>query len=214
MEGFLGGFLLVILGLIVVLFYLRAKSNRSAADAENRSENRESSLQSLSSSDIATNFSQPKAQPQFLANMIPSNLLMISVFAKSNNRFASYDLLQAIAATGLQYGEMNIFHYYQRSPQGKKIILFSLASATKPGGFDLDRMGNFSCVGLTLFMDITQVPNPLQAFYLMLGTAEQLADDLEGELRAAPHIAWSDEYFQICEQKIMKAQAHERQILS
>lgn len=136
----------------------------------------------------------------------PNPILTISVFAKPESHFASYDLLQAISAMGMQFGEMNIFHYYHRNAQGKKIILFSLASATKPGEFDLDRIGSFSCVGLTFFMDATQVPNPLQAYNLMVNTAEQLAEDLGGELRASPQTPWREEFFQEGQQKILQLQ--------
>lgn len=143
------------------------------------------------------------AEPQVSAPAkFTGNLLVLSVFAKSGC-FSSYDLIQSIAATGMQFGEMNIFHYYQRDPQGKKSPLFSLASATHPGEFDLDRMGDFSCVGLTLFMDINQGQNPLQAFCLMVNTAEQLAEDLDGELRVDPKTPWSDQYFQEYQQRIL-----------
>jgi cell division protein ZipA len=107
------------------------------------------------------------------------DLLVISVAAKPGASFAGYDLLQAIVSTGMKFGEMNIFHYFK---DNKK--LFSLASATKPGEFDLDRMGAFSCIGLTLFMNCCEVPDAEKAFTLMLNVAEQLADDLDGELRA------------------------------
>ncbi len=142
-------------------------------------------------------------EPSFKPAIGMTDYFNISIFAKPNSRFASYDLLQAIAATGMQFGEMNIFHYYQRTPQGKHIILFSLASATKPGKFDLDRMGDFSCVGLTLFMDIKNAPNPLQAFYLMVNTAEQLAEDLDGELRADPKTTWSEDHFNLYQQRLL-----------
>jgi cell division protein ZipA len=122
-----------------------------------------------------------------------SDLLVISVFAKSDDQFASYDLLQAIAATGMQFGEMNIFHYYAEDELGHKITLFNLVSATEPGDFDLDRMGEFSCIGLTLFLSLSQVPDPQQAFERMLTTAEQLADDLDGELRAGHRMPWNDD---------------------
>ena len=68
---------------------------------------------------------------------------------------------------------MKIFHYYLPTLSGK-ITLFSLASATNPGYFDMDKMGEFSCAGLTLFMHIPSVPDPEQAFELMLSIAEQL----------------------------------------
>lgn len=126
------------------------------------------------------------------------DLLVISVAAKSGMRFAGYDLLQAIAATGMQFGDMQIFHYIKN---GK--TLFSLASATKPGEFDLDRMGGFSCVGLTLFMNYRSVPDAKSAFALMVKIAEQLADDLDGELRAGPRTPLTAEILQQYESKIL-----------
>lgn len=131
------------------------------------------------------------------------SILIISVFAKPNSTFGSYDLLQAITATGMQFGDMNIFHYYAQNFEGR-VKLFSLASATKPGHFTLDRIGDFSCVGLTLFMDLQAVPNPENAFNIMLATAEQLADDLDGELRAGPQRSWNEKILDEYQKKILQ----------
>lgn len=122
---------------------------------------------------------------------LSNDYLAISVFAK-NQKFESYELLQAIAATGMQFGEMNIFHYYLPSDSGKQ-TLFSLASATKPGYFELDKIGDLVCAGLTLFMDLRQSSNPGLAFNKMLKTAEQLAEDLDGVLRSDPYTDWTNE---------------------
>ncbi len=123
---------------------------------------------------------------------ITQDFVIISVVAKPGQPFASYDLLQAISATGMQFGAMNIFHYYCPSSMEKK-PLFSLASATEPGEFDLNQMGNFSCNGLTLFMDVRQVSDKRKAFTLMVEAAEQLAEDLHGELRAGTRNPWNDQ---------------------
>lgn len=133
---------------------------------------------------------------------LKDDFIVINVIAKKGGYFASYDLLQAISATGMQYGAMNIFHFVEDSPRGK-LTLFSLASATEPGEFDLNDVGNLSCAGLTLFMNIARVPDPGDVFVLMLETAEQLAEDLDGELRAAPNIPWSDDIFHHYENKIV-----------
>ena len=119
------------------------------------------------------------------------DLVIISIVAKPNQPFASYDLLQAISATGMKFGAMNIFHYYSPASMEKK-PLFSLASATEPGEFDLNQMGNFSCSGLILFMNSQQVPDKRKAFTLMLETAEQLAEDLQGELRSGTRSPWNE----------------------
>lgn len=134
-----------------------------------------------------------------------SDLLVISVVAKPGRVFASYDLLQAIAATGMQYGDMNIFHYHKMDGV-KRDTLFSLASATEPGDFDLDKMGDFSCSGLTLFTQLREVPDPQEAFELMLKTADQLVEDLDGELRSNPRLPWNDEILLQYQQKVLQFQ--------
>jgi len=132
---------------------------------------------------------EPTYTPRVNLTARSPEYLSLSVFATQGN-FASYDLLQAISATGMTYGEMNIFHYHVGT-ESRKIPLFSLASATKPGYFDLDKIGEFACAGLTLFMDLRNSTNPAMAFNQMLKTAEQLADDLEGELRQDPFTPWT-----------------------
>ena len=139
----------------------------------------------------------------------PANLLVLSVMAKPEARFESYDLLQAISAAGLQFGEMNIFHYYQASPVGR-VALFSLASANKPGDFDLNHFAEFSCTGLMLFMDITQTLDPQSVFKLMLDTAERLAEDLDGVLCADPLTPWSEKLAWQYHQKIMQSKISSR----
>jgi cell division protein ZipA len=134
------------------------------------------------------------------------DLLVLSVVAKSGQQFGSYDLLQSIYATDMEFGDMNIFHYYGTN-NGKRIPLFSLASATEPGEFDLDKIGNYFCSGLTLFTQLDNVPDPQEAFTLMLKAAEQLAEDLHGELRAGPRKPWNEQTFKEYQQKALYFQA-------
>lgn len=134
---------------------------------------------------------------------IVQDIVVMSVVAKPGQRFASYDLLQAIATAGMQYGAMKIFHYQLSSPTGKT-TLFSLASMTKPGTFDLDNMGDLTCVGLTLFMNLAEVPNAEQALDLMIKTAQQLTDDLDGVLRAGQKDPWNEQTLNQYRQKTVK----------
>jgi cell division protein ZipA len=140
--------------------------------------------------------SAPAPKPSLL-----NDLLVISVVAEPGMQFGSYDLLQAISSTGMQFGEMNIFHYKIGNE-----TLFSLSSATEPGDFNLDRMGDFFCEGLTLFTNLREVTNPEQAFDLMLVSAEQLAEDLNGELRAGTRKPWTEEAYQYYRNKVSQYQ--------
>lgn len=138
-----------------------------------------------------------------------NDLIVLSVVAQPGQQFVSYDLMQAISGAGLQFGEMNIFHYYFSTPQGKK-PLFSLASATEPGEFNMDRIGEISCTGLTLFMLLATVPNPQLAFDQMMKSAEQLADDLGGDLRAGPRKPLTPEVYDQYIQKVLHYQLKKR----
>lgn len=130
------------------------------------------------------------------------DMLMVSVLAKPNRQFASYELMQAIVGAGFQFGAMNLFHYSQTTSEGTD-KLFSLAAATKSGEFDIDNMGDFSCKGLILFFDPSAVDNPEEVFDLMLMTADRLADDLDGELRADLHTPWSNDTYVQYQNKIV-----------
>lgn len=110
-----------------------------------------------------------------------SNLVVLSILAKPSKEFMGYELLQALLAAGLRFGDMQIFHRHEQA-SGKGKILFSVASATEPGTFDLEQIGIFSCRGLTLFLQKELVAYPKIAIELLIQTAKQLADELHGDL--------------------------------
>ncbi len=130
---------------------------------------------------------EPKtyAEPTYAALMQSDrdnpDLIILNVMALPQCEFVGYELLQALLATGLRYGDMNIFHRYADNTENSP-VLFSVASAVEPGVFDLANMGAYSCPGLSLFMSISQSEIPFVTFEFMLETARQLADDLAGEL--------------------------------
>jgi cell division protein ZipA len=111
-------------------------------------------------------------------------LLVIYVLAEAKQPYVGYELLQALLSSGLRYGEMNIFHRFERA-HGRGTPLFSLASASEPGTFDLNKMGEVSCRGLCLFLHLDEVKDPIIAFERMVDTANQLVEDLGGDVRDA-----------------------------
>lgn len=123
-----------------------------------------------------TTDSQPVAEYDDVA---PPDVIILHIFAKNNRRFVGYELLQAILACGFRFGDMDIFHRHQHA-NGRGKVLFSLASAVEPGTFDMNAMGGYTCLGLTLFMHPTEVKQAIAVFDLMLNTARELAKDLEG----------------------------------
>lgn len=206
-------FFLILLESMMRRKRLKSAENASAFDfsyaAVSRavSENDESCTISLPPTEEPKLVAQQQAAQQQAAQQQPAsvkqddNYIVITVLARPNLQFASYELMQAISSTGMEFGEMNIFHYYLKTDKGRA-TLFSLASATKPGDFDLDRIGDFACSGLTLFMDLKTTVEPEFAFNKMLVTAEQLAEDLDGVLYAAPRQPLTSEILQQYRHKI------------
>jgi len=112
---------------------------------------------------------------------LESDVIILYVLAQPERPFVGYELMQSLSAAGLRFGEMNIFHYYTSEEKNAQII-FSLSSAVEPGIFDVSNVGAICCPGLSLFMRVSATEYPDQVFTLMLETAQQLADDLGGEL--------------------------------
>lgn len=105
--------------------------------------------------------------------------VVLYVVAEPEKLFVGYELLQALLSAGLRYGDMNIFHRYERV-HSRGTPLFSLASAVEPGTFDLNKMGEVRCNALCLFTNLDENKEPILAFEQMLDTAHQLVDDLGG----------------------------------
>lgn len=120
------------------------------------------------------------------SNAYIQDIIVLNIVAPSERQYAGYELLQALLAAGLRHGKMNIFHRHEQL-NGRGEILFSVASMTEPGIFELNKMGGFSCTGLTLFMRLTSLKDPMQTFELLLDTAKQLLEDLGGILRDESH---------------------------
>jgi cell division protein ZipA len=134
-----------------------------------------------------------------------NDLIVIHVMAKPGNQFIGYELLQALLAAGLHYGEMSIFHRYQDPESGGK-KLFSLASATEPGIFDMNKMGIFVCKGLSLFMQLTGPEHSLPALELLVMTAQQLSEDLDGQLLDSKHQPITEEKISDYQMRIKRYQ--------
>lgn len=123
----------------------------------------------------------------------PANdIIILYVLSNADRPYVGYELLQAILSAGLRFGEMSIFHYYEDG-NARKNRLFSLASATKPGTFDLPKMGAHTSKGLSMFMELNP-ENPLMtSFEKMISIAKQLVEDLSGSLLNEHHEELTEE---------------------
>jgi cell division protein ZipA len=138
-----------------------------------------------------------KAEPSAAkANSKPVlvHTIAIHMMAPKTRPYIGYELLQALLAAGLRYGEKQIFHRHEHK-SGKGEILFHLASVNAPGTFELAKMGGFSCPGLSFFMVFNNKVDNVLAFETLLDTANQLVEELGGEL-------WDENYKPITMDKL------------
>lgn len=108
--------------------------------------------------------------------------LMMFLSAKDDKQLAGYELLQAILASGLRFGEGELFHRHQYT-NGQGTIMFSLAAATDKGTFDLQNIGSFAVKGLCLYMHLSGNPSiDEERFAILFDTAKSLSEDLDANL--------------------------------
>ncbi len=115
----------------------------------------------------------------------------INVLADSAPVFRGPAIERAAHEARLEFGVRNIFH--RKNPEaGACQYLYSLANLYQPGSFDPLRLDVFQTQGLTLFMSVPSVPDPLAVFTDMVDAARILARRLGGRLFDADRKPLSD----------------------
>ncbi|MEO7917765.1 MAG: cell division protein ZipA [Dokdonella sp.] len=106
-------------------------------------------------------------------------IVTLYVSARAGETFNGSDLVVAAEKAGLEFGDMNIFH---RMAPGKldKGPVFSMATMTKPGNFDMKQISSLATPGITLFMTLPGPLAALDAWDTMLPTAQRIAELLDG----------------------------------
>jgi cell division protein ZipA len=121
----------------------------------------------------------PDPAPQIPAGPPPDKITTLFLLARDNHIITGAELLQAAVNTGMEYGDMNIFH---RIPEGSERPVFSRANAAKPGNFERDEWNTFETTGVALFMTLPGPVNALDAWDSMLATARRISEILHADL--------------------------------
>jgi len=122
-----------------------------------------------------------QAQPQKSAekpNTQPEEVLVIHLMANKGEKVAGQQLLDAVLSAGLRYGAMKIFHRHL-SDDGSGPVLFSMANLVNPGTFDLNTMGDLEVPGVTLFMALDDIEDPVDALNIMIEAVDSIVGDLK-----------------------------------
>lgn len=133
-----------------------------------------------------------------------SETIVVFLLAKEDRQFTGYALLQTLLSAGLRFGEGSLFHRHQ-SAHGQGPVLFSLASATETGLFDLQNMGACSVKGLCLFMHVSGNESiDQERFALMLEVGQQLTEELDAYMLDDRKQPWSSASTQRYQQKLQQ----------
>jgi cell division protein ZipA len=95
----------------------------------------------------------------------------------------------ALRNAGLEHGRYSIFH----RQLGANREGFSVASLTEPGTFDLENLGEGSIAGLSFFVVLPGVGDPVTRFDAMVETARGLSVELAADLFDESGSSWSSQ---------------------
>lgn len=124
-------------------------------------------------------------------------LIQISIVAYDDGYFDGIELRDALEDSRLIYGDMGIYHRYDRD---LRVPLFSIASLVEPGTFPIKDMENFQCPGIVLFFQPPQVDDPLAVFDDLVTTCHELSVRLGGE-------EWDEKRQPLSQEKILQMRA-------
>jgi cell division protein ZipA len=108
--------------------------------------------------------------------------IVMTVMARSGERFSGDALRDALEKADLYHGDMKIFHRHERPKDLTSPTLFSVANVLSPGNFEPERMDTLTSPGIAMFMRLPGPEHPADAFQLMLDAAKTVAEDLDGTL--------------------------------
>jgi len=114
----------------------------------------------------------------------PDKIKSLFLLSRDNHLIDGAELLQAALKTGMEFGEMNIFH---RILEGSEKAVFSMANAAKPGHFERDAWNTFETSGVVLFMTLPGPASALDAWDSLYATAQRMAEILQADLLDDEH---------------------------
>jgi cell division protein ZipA len=148
---------------------------------------------------IANNATQTTREP----------LVLVVAILPENEDFSGTALKQALESAGLQYGEMQIFHYFNGADMNNtdnhvKTVepVFSVASLLEPGTFALDNMHGQSIPGVTLFCQLPGTLSADEALALMLDKAHNIAQALQGTICDEQRVPFTEDSYRRYQQRI------------
>lgn len=112
--------------------------------------------------------------------VLPEKIVTIRILSRAGTPFPAEDLLLALREAGLRHGRFGIFHAH--ASDADETPVFSVASLTEPGSFDLTRVHTDVYQGISLFLGLPGPVEGVRAFDSMVNAARGVAKRLDGNL--------------------------------
>lgn len=111
---------------------------------------------------------------------LPDKIVTIRILCRAGAPFRAEDLVLALREAGLRHGRFGIFHAHVSDSDETPV--FSVASLTEPGSFDLTRLHTDVYQGVSLFLGLPGPVEGVKAFESMVNAARAVARRLDGNL--------------------------------
>jgi len=114
-------------------------------------------------------------------------LIVFYLLEKDNGALSGSQMIDALEAVGMRYGDMKIFHFYDPDLTNSKKAVFSIANIAEPGWFDLVSINQVSTPGMAMFLKLPCSMKSVKAFDKMLLVIEELMQLLPLTLKDNKH---------------------------
>jgi cell division protein ZipA len=105
-------------------------------------------------------------------------IVALRLRARHVEGFNGSELVKAFSAEGLEFGRFGAFHSLDERRRSR----FLVASLVEPGSFEIEKMHELSCPGVSMFMVLPGPREPLGALDGMFTCARRLAERLDAEV--------------------------------
>jgi len=99
------------------------------------------------------------------------------LMAPKGELLSGSDLQEVALKVGFRFGELKVFQRHLNE-DGSGEVLFSMANLVNPGTFDLNTIDEMTTPGVTLFMALEDLDDPVAAFDVMVETVDTLTAEL------------------------------------
>jgi len=117
----------------------------------------------------------------------PDRVITLRLIPRGDDELSTERAVVALTGAGLKHGKYGIFH--REGDEGEPA--FSVASLTEPGTFDLANLQETTIAGLSFFVVLPGIGDPVSRFDAMVETARALSVELAADLHDERGSSWS-----------------------